>query len=651
MMLASIAITVLSGRPEMVSGGSALVAVNSVGDVRVTRNGEDVTASFKPANGQLVGLVDRLGPGKNRIEAAGKDGRARLDVVNHPITGPVFSGPHQTPFFCETEAAGLGSPRDAHCSAKTRVEYYYRSTEPVADSVPAAPSWPPRGYKRLDPAAARPSDIAGGLIIRREIGVINRAIYIITFRHDPAEPLPNPWSRGRWNGKLVYSFGGGCRAGYRQARVASGFDSSLLAEGYATAASSLNVFGNNCNDVLSAETMMMVKEHFIKNYGVPVFTIGSGGSGGSMQQHLIAQNYPGLLDGITPAASYPDIVSMVPPIMDCALLARAMEGGSQTWTEEQKTAVSGFATWKTCQSWIRSFSPALIRPGSCDSSIPESRRYDPVRNPKGVRCTLQDNLVNIFGRDSSGFARRWLDNVGVQYGLVAFNEGRISAEQFVELNERVGGYDADGNLVPQRTVADPAALRAAYETGRVNMGAGSLGSIPILDFRRYVDPAGDIHDSVRSLSTRARLTRANGSAANQVILTNPAGNAVRLMDQWLEAIARDTRGGGRMEKVARNKPAELRDACWTPQGERVTDAARCEAMFPIAGDPRMAAGGPLAGDVLKCALKPVTASGYQRPLTASQLARMKAVFPHGVCDYGKPGVEQKRPPKPWLSYD
>ena len=52
--------------------------------------------------------------------------------------------------------------------------------------------------------------------------------------------------------------------------------------------------GNNCyNDPLSAETMMMVKEHFIETYGEPLFTVGWGTSGGSIQQQLIAQNHPG----------------------------------------------------------------------------------------------------------------------------------------------------------------------------------------------------------------------------------------------------------------------------------------------------------------------------------------------------------------------
>ena len=67
------------------------------------------------------------------------------------------------------------------------------------------------------------------------------------------------------------------------------------------------------------------------------------------------------------------------------------------------------------------------------------------------------------------------------------------------------------------------ALRLAYDTGRVNAGGGSLGAIPIIDSRPYLDPTGDIHDSFRSFVTRARLVAANGRADNQVILRMPGG--------------------------------------------------------------------------------------------------------------------------------
>jgi hypothetical protein len=123
--------------------------------------------------------------------------------------------------------------------------------------------------------------------------VINRAIYEIAFLHVPGQPLPDPWTRtAGWNGRLVYSFGGGCSAGYRQGGGASALSDVTLAAGYASAASSLNVFGNNCDDVISAETLMMVKEHFVEQFGSPVHTIGTGGSGGSMQPALDRAELP-----------------------------------------------------------------------------------------------------------------------------------------------------------------------------------------------------------------------------------------------------------------------------------------------------------------------------------------------------------------------
>jgi hypothetical protein len=53
------------------------------------------------------------------------------------------------------------------------------------------------------------------------------------------------------------------------------------------------VTGTTCADVISAETAMIIKERFIEEFGPPRYTIGAGGSGGSMQQHLLGNNYPG----------------------------------------------------------------------------------------------------------------------------------------------------------------------------------------------------------------------------------------------------------------------------------------------------------------------------------------------------------------------
>ena len=41
---------------------------------------------------------------------------------------------------------------------------------------------------------------------------------------------------------------------------------------------------------------------------------------------------------------------------------------------------------------------------------------------------------------------------------------------------------------------------------------------------------------------------------------------------------------------------------------------------------------------MKCQLKPVDFSAYQVTFSKAQQARMKKVFPDGVCDWSKPSV-------------
>ena len=50
-----------------------------------------------------------------------------------------------------------------------------------------------------------------------------------------------------------------------------------------------------------------------------------------------------------------------------------------------------------------------------------------MKNPTGARCDVYDHAVNVWGKDpKTGFARRPLDNVGIQYGLGALNSGVIT---------------------------------------------------------------------------------------------------------------------------------------------------------------------------------------------------------------------------------
>ena len=82
---------------------------------------------------------------------------------------------------------------------------------------------------------------------------------------------------------------------------------NLLSQGYALASNSLNAFEQNCNDVLAAEAFAMTREHVIEEFGAPAYTMGIGCSGGAAQAYQIADNYPGLLDGIVVGCSLADL--------------------------------------------------------------------------------------------------------------------------------------------------------------------------------------------------------------------------------------------------------------------------------------------------------------------------------------------------------
>ena len=63
------------------------------------------------------------------------------------------------------------------------------------------------------------------------------------------------------------------------------------------------------------------------------------------------------------------------------------------------------------------------------------------------------------------------------------------------------------------------------------------------------------------------------------------------------------------------------------------------------------AGASIVNDVIKCQLKSISAGDYKVTFTADEMARLKKVFPGGVCDWSKPGVEQQPLAGTWLSFN
>ncbi|MEZ3161568.1 DUF6351 family protein [Microbacterium sp. BWT-B31] len=659
-----VSIEVLSGRADSVSGGDALIAVSGTKkDARVVAAGVDVTAAFHASGDGLVGLVEGLPLGVSEVQVLAHNGKvdATLEVENHPITGPVFSGP-QHPMYCTASGApwNLGSV-DADCHvAAAKVTYRYRTTAgqfanyPTDGSVPAG--------------VATTTTIDGTTVpyvVRIERGTINRAVYEIAILDEPGGDEPSPFADiAGWNGRLAYTFGGACGVGYWQGTSTGGVENDmLLSRGYAVASSTLNVFATNCNDVTSAETAMMVKEHLIEEFGPVTYTIGSGGSAGTMQQLLLANDYPGILDGVLGEIGYPDERSTTIAGHDCRGLQNywATPAGAG-WTDAQKLAVTGHAATFTCIGFT--FFDGVDDPNrGCAAAIPVADRWSPS-NPEGLRCTIADMVENVYGTDEQGRGLRVEpDNVGVQYGLNALKEGSISIEQFLSVNENIGGMDVDGVRTAARSVASVDAIERAFATGRVNMMTGGLASIPVIEMRPYTDPTGDFHERYRSAIIRERMLQAYGNADTHVNWTSPnigsVTNAVRLaslvqLEKWLDNIMAAGGMGDRARTVAA-RPAGLTDGCYDASGAFISEVldydadSTCNQLYPYHSQPRAEAGMPLTADVLKCQTTAPVRADYPA-MTDAEWQRLLVAFPDGVCDWSKPSQGYTELEGTWLEF-
>jgi len=687
-------IRTLSTHADRVSGGDVLVEIGvpqakGKRPLVVTLNGRDITGAFRAGQtpNTLVGLVNGLVPGENTLKVEGKGWGVKpesLELTNYSIKGPIISGPYQQPFICQTQnfnlPAGLGTlgaPLDAECSVTTRVDYLYISTAGG-------------GFRQLPSTTALPADVAMTttrkgvtvpFVVRLETGTMDRGIYQNVVLHDPTkEAAPSPLSPPKgWNKGLIAIHGAGCPGGWyvqgagEGVNPLTGINTTRLGEGWALFINTLQHPTNSCNPFLAGEAAMMGKEHFIETFGVPAYTISLGGSGGAYTTLDIGDAFPGLFDGAIPTSTFPDAFSIANSALDGHLLTHYFTVTNPTgFTDPQKVAVSGY---KGIQAWIDAANQAQRTdpvPGRVDiagynsavwnSAVPAALRYGPVTNPTGARPTVFDASRNIYGVDrDTGFALRPWDNVGVQYGLGALNSGAITVKQFLDLNQGIGGYDNDANYVASRTTGDRGAIKRAYQGGMTLYGGGGLSTIPVLDGGNYNDTGG-YHYAWYHFAVRERMRQATGTADNHVMWRGPAQSEANwaAMVRWVEAVKADHSNASQIEKVRRNKPADVVDGCWdtstTPPkfiAEPTTFShqpdSKCNTLYPSYTFPRYVAGGPLVANIIACRLKAVDMDDYAVAFTSAELDRLRGIFPKGVCDWSKRGVKQTAG-VPWASF-
>lgn len=695
----------VSTQPWLVTGGDVLVEVAidaslSPGGLTVSLNGSDISDRFREVSATTLQalLTDLpLGDSTLSVEHRNEQLSDSLTLTNFPQSGPIISGPHEQPFVCQTDqfetVAGetLGNALDSNCTIPTRVDYVYWSAEDeqfkplplTAESeLPAD-----MGLIEVMGQAEQP------YIVRVETGTVNRAVYEIAMLHNPLEGsrFLDPWNRSAsWNDKLVYTHGGGCRGGWYQQgdRTGGVMRRGLFEQGYAVTSATLNVFGQNCNDLLASETHIMVKERFVEHYGEPVYTIATGASGGSYQSHQTADNYPGVFDGIIVSSSFPDVTTAtIFTLADSRLLYNYFNTVNvETFTQEQQRAVSGFGVWDSIPNLSRGAArldplynidmPLEEQGGEISIESLRGELYSET-NTAGIRATVYDHTVNVYAATANPIdptqtlAQRPLDNVGVQYGLQALNDGAITAQQFLDLNQGIGGFDRDMNHVPERHRADPQANKLAIESGRVLFGGAGLAATPVIDYRTYNDhrEGGDIHMIVHQFSTRQRLVNANGHADNHVMQVggqwdfiegqDDLGNLFRQMDYWISNIQADSLETDPAAKVVRNKPAALRDSCWDTTGETIelieepqafNSQSRCGQLYPTYQTPRQVAGAPLANDIVSCQLKRVDLTDYSVSFTTEEYQQLLSIFPEGVCDWSRGDRSGARHQGVWKSF-
>lgn len=597
-----LSLAVLSSAPDQISGGNVLVTIE--GDPAVIErefeqlefwvNDRKVTpALVRSRNSQLEILIEGLELGDNQLELQhSRRGRLdQLELINHPITGPIFSGPQQYPFVCTTvselgiqplvdtdgemgfpvyDEGGqqIGLSRD--CSIEPVVTFLYRTTGGA--------------YRDLPIDGSRPTDMARttlsdgrevDFIVRREVGTINRFIYSMATLANLGD-TPETAATSNWSGRLLYHFEGGVAIGHSQGRLSGrALSPEALGQGYAVIYSTGNRTSTHYNLQVGGETALMVKEHFIKRFGVPDYTVAIGGSGGAIQQYVYAQNHPGLIDAGVPQYSYPDMVTQTIHVGDCELLEHYMDvtdKDNPLWTDtvsrrllvglnatddypDPLAGAKGLLGLSTapgmteCIPAWRGLSPLVMNP--LFGQAPNQGQMQPPGIMNTVQWSHYDDLRNIYGLDENGNPRTLYDNVGVQYGLQALVEGDITPEEFIRVNALIGGWKHPNDMVQEgfpflgsvedvfadptrfdpwssrnmnlspdgitpapRTQGDLIAINAAYDSGMVFDGQLD---IPIIDWRHYLEEVLDMHNSHQSFSARQRIRNRMGHSDNQVV--------------------------------------------------------------------------------------------------------------------------------------
>lgn len=637
----------------------------------------------------------------------------------------LYSGNRQYPFYCMTLDAGIGQPLvdnqqgygvavydkndkvigySKDCMTTSRIDYFYTLTD-TDKILPYDLKMPPAREKI---ATTHIDGKPVPEIFRLERGSINRYIYFIAMLV-PETSLGDRDTKQYWNNKLIYQFKGGASIGFRQGQMgASRFINrrhTLLRQGYAVIGSSGNNTSYSYNMLLAEDTARRVKAQFISLYGEPLYTLGIGGSGGGLAQYLIAQNSTGVLDGLMPIYSFPDMVSQSIFLLDCDLLQHyfnVTDSGNSKWKDwEQRENIEGMNGINGFEHPYTFLVPLNQMFAGAWPSMPNGSSecvyswfiaatffYNPKQGfvkpyfsdevKEQVNWTYWQDLAQIYGTDDNGFARTTWGNEGVQYGLKAMQQGDISIDEFIHLNQYIGSWVPQDKMrketaftpfgmkfpiwlslwsrnnitepkshVAKRKPSDPKAIDNGYRYGQVFIGKAE---VPILEIRHYLEEDLNMHHTLASFEARLRMLEYQGHNDNQVIWIShkdhtPIDKGIAFLDQWLLA-----RKASTDKSPVSTKPKLLLDSCIDEQGnvqfagDNVWDgvwnnkpAGKCSEIYPTYSNIRVQAGGPWAGSIFKCGrvsvANAIEQGIYGNVNMQAYRTQLENIFPAGVCDY------------------
>lgn len=373
-----------------------------------------------------------------------------------------------------------------YCGGRMQLSYFYLALDGTFQKMPGKrdTSVLPEDIKYVEAV----DGVEAPFIVRLEKGVINRFIYSTSMRISEQEWRDLTVQNGtqHWNQQLIMLFTGGIGIGHKQSgrsvmKVVGPqaredeylFSPVLLRKGYAVTTSSGMSTDTTYHLPLLNQTAQMVKQQFSARYGTPENTFAIGGSGGAIQALYSINQSPKLIDAMVLSHVFPDLLTQINGVGDCELLEYYFDRGHarqgkadpfwQRWRNrslvEGFNAVDNFAKVRfgvdgrplmstagkgasTCtNSWrlvVPSFfNPRFFMPFTDYFNVWVDHR---MRDLKHTNWSHWDDLADIYGVDSQGYGRRTYDNEGVQYGLTAFKSGELNAEQFLQLNAKIGGW-------------------------------------------------------------------------------------------------------------------------------------------------------------------------------------------------------------------